>query len=95
LANIKAAQKAIRSSQKRAEANRSYKTSVKTSCKKAEVAALKNDENAAVLLKMAQSSLQKAAGKDIIKKQTASRKISRLTKKLNTAAAKASAPPAA
>lgn len=86
MANIKAAQKAIRSSRKRAEFNRSYKTSVKTICKKVDIAVVKNDENAAVLLKMAQSSLQKAAAKDIIKKKTAARKISRLTKKLNAAA---------
>jgi len=85
LANIKSAQKAIRSSRKRAEFNRSYKTSVRTACKKVEVAASKNDEKAPSLLQDAQSSLQKAASKDIIKKKTASRKISRLTKKVNAA----------
>jgi len=87
LANIKAAQKAMRSSRKRADFNKSYKTSVKTACKKVDVATTANDENAVALLKFAQSSLQKAAGKNIIKKQTASRKISRLTKKLNAAKA--------
>ena len=89
MANIKAAQKAMRSSRKRADSNKSYKTSVRTACKKVDVTTASGDENAAALLKLAQSSLQKAASKNIIKKQTASRKISRLTKKLN-AAAKAS-----
>lgn len=84
MANLKAAIKALRQSQKRAERNRLHFTKIrdlKRHFRKA-IEAKKKDE-AEKLLKDITVAIDKAAKKNIIKKNTASRKISRLAKQLN------------
>lgn len=61
--------------------NRSIKTSIKTITKKVEAAANSKDKDAIQLaLAEAKTVISKAASKGIIHKNTASRKISRLSK---------------
>lgn len=61
--------------------NRSVKTSIKTMTKKVEAAATGKDKDAIQLaLAEAKTVISKAASKGIIHKNTASRKISRLSK---------------
>lgn len=60
------------------------KSKVKTCIKKVEAAIAQNDkEAAAAALKVAISEISKAASKGIYHKNTASRKIGRLTKAVN------------
>ncbi|GAB6183049.1 30S ribosomal protein S20 [Thermodesulfovibrio hydrogeniphilus] len=76
--------KRIRQSEKRRIRNKSWITMIKTQVKKVEEAISKNEKDAIQnLLKDAVKIITKAASKGIIHKNTASRKISRLTKKVN------------
>lgn len=84
MANLKAAVKAIRQSEKRAERNKLQFTKIrdlKRHFRKA-IEAKQKDE-AEKLLKEITIAIDKAAKKNILKKNTASRKISRFTKQLN------------
>jgi small subunit ribosomal protein S20 len=64
--------------------NKSIKTKVKTIIKKLESSiASGNKEDAGKILKIAIKSLNSAASKGVIHKNTASRNISRLTRKVN------------
>jgi len=84
LANHKSAIKRHKQSLKRNKRNTAVKSSLKSITKKVETAVANNNaEDAAVVLKQAVVALDKAAGKGIVHKKTASRKISRLTKKVN------------
>ena len=78
MANIKSAKKRVLVNRKKAERNKSIKSAVKTSIKKVEaaVAALQN----------AISTIDKAATKGVYHKNTAARKVSRLSKAVNTLA---------
>ena len=78
MANIKSAKKRVLVNQKKAERNKSIKSGVKTSIRKVEaaVAALQN----------AISTIDKAATKGVYHKNTAARKVSRLSKAVNTLA---------
>ena len=81
MANIKSAKKRILTSAKRAERNKSIKSSVKTAVKKVHAAIEAGDLNAAKsMLIAAESSLCKAAAKGVMHKNNASRKVSRLSK---------------
>jgi len=86
LAHHSATKKAIRQSARRNLRNRAYKSKIKTAIKQLESA-----ENAdkAASLKKAQQIIDRAAKIKIIKKNTASRKISKLTKKVNAVKAEA------
>ena len=76
--------KRIRQSEKRRLRNKSWITMIKTQVKKVEEAISKNEKEAIQnALKDAVKIITKAASKGIIHKNTASRKISRLTKKVN------------
>ncbi len=76
--------KRIRQNEKRRLRNKSWITKIKTYVKKVEEAIAKNEKDAIQnLLKDAVKIINKAASKGIIHKNTASRKISRLTKKVN------------
>lgn len=78
------AMKRARQAVKRSLRNRSVLSSVKTVLKKVEEAVTSgNKEVAGKALLQAVKSLNKAASKGVIHKNTASRKISRLTKKVN------------
>ena len=84
MANIKSAKKRVRTSAARAERNKSVKSAVKTAIKKVEAAVTAKDKAAAeAALTTATSSVQKACNKGIYHKNTAARKISRLTKAVN------------
>lgn len=80
MANIKSAEKRILTSAKRTERNKAVKTSVKTAVKKVNAAIQSEDKEAAQqALKNAASTIDKAASKGVLKKNTASRKVSRLS----------------
>ena len=84
MANIKSAKKRISVIQKKTLRNKMIKSRVKTAIKKVDVAIAAGDKEAAKLaLTGAISELSKAASKGIYHKNTASRKISRMTKSVN------------
>lgn len=87
MANIKSAKKRVIVSQTKAERNKSIKSSVKTSIKKVEAAvAAKDVETAKAALVEATSVIDKAESKGIYHKNNASRKVSRLSKAVNSIA---------
>ena len=77
LANIKSAKKRILVNNKRAERNKAIKSKVKTAIKKV-------IEAAEAALKNATIEIDKAATKGVYHKKNASRKVSRLSKAVNT-----------
>lgn len=84
MANIKSAKKRILVTAKKTALNKSKKTEMKTYIKKFDDAvANENFEEARALLKVIDKKLKKAAQHNILHKNAASRKISRLTKTLN------------
>ena len=84
MANIKSAKKRILVIDKKTERNKAIKSKVKTYIKKVYAAIEANDKAAAdAALLEAVSEISKAANKGIFHKNTASRKISRLTLAVN------------
>ena len=84
LANIKSAKKRILVNETKAARNKSIKSGVKTAVKKVDAAVAEgNKEAAGAALQNAISTIDKAASKGVYHKNTASRKISRLTKAVN------------
>ena len=84
VANIKSAKKRILVIDKKTERNKAIKSEVKTYVKKVYAAIEAGDKAAAAsALTDATSKISKAANKGIFHKNTASRKISRLTKAVN------------
>ncbi len=82
--NHKSAIKRMRQNEKRRLRNKAYKTRVKNAIKKVRVFVENKDiENATKSLSEAVSIIQKVAGKNIIHKNNASRKISKLTRLVN------------
>ena len=82
--NHKSAIKRMRQNEKRRLRNKAYKTRVKNAIKKVKVFVENKDaENATKSLLEAVSIIQKVAGKKIIHKNNASRKISKLTRLVN------------
>lgn len=90
MANLKSAKKRIRSNERKRLRNVSVKSAIKTEIKKIEQAISEGNFEAAKaqFSKMA-SILDSAATKGIIKKNTASRKKSRIAKKINAILASA------
>lgn len=87
MANIKSAKKRILVAKTRNERNKSVKSAVKTAIKKVEAAVAANDKVAAqAALLAATSEIDKATSKGVYHKNTASRKVSRLSKAVNTLA---------
>lgn len=84
--NKKSAKKALRKGQKLAAKNFQVKTAIKGLRKKSAKAIVAKEAEAKELVKQTIKALDKAAGKGILKKNTASRTKSRLQKKLNAAA---------
>ena len=79
MANHKSAEKRIRQTIKRTQRNRHYKTRIKNIIKAVREAVNNNDvAKANEALKIANKDLHKFASKGIFKKNTASRKVSRL-----------------
>lgn len=85
MANIKSAKKRVRTSQVRAERNKAIKSKVKTFVKKVDAAVAAGDKAAAqAALPLAIAEISKAASKGVFHKNTAARKVSRITKAVNT-----------
>ncbi len=85
MANIKSAKKRILTSQARADRNKAIKSKVKTYIKKVEAAVAENDKAAAeAALPLAIAEISKATSKGIFHKNTASRKISRISKAVSS-----------
>jgi small subunit ribosomal protein S20 len=89
MANIKSAKKRAKQSEKRRVINLSRRTSVKTSIKKVLVAIQAQEpvETVKALFNDAQAKIARAKGKGIMHANTASRKISRLAKRVAAASA--------
>lgn len=86
LANIESAKKRIRTTAKKTEVNKRKKTEIKTYMKNFDNAIeTGNLDEAKVILKTLDKKLKRATHSNILHKNNASRKISRLTKKLNSA----------
>lgn len=87
MANIKSAQKRILVNETKAARNKAIKSKVKTAIKKVDAAVVaKEKEVANTSLLNAISEIDKATKKGVYHKNTASRKISRLTKAVNSIA---------
>ena len=87
MANIKSAKKRILVNRTKAARNKAIKSAVKTSIKKVETAVANKDKEAAYsALLEAISAIDKATTKGVFHKNTSSRKVSRLSKAVNTIA---------
>ena len=87
MANIKSAKERILVTQTKAARNKAIKSEVKTSIKKVEAAVSAKDKAAAdAALKNAVSVIEKACSKGVYHKNNAARKVSRLSKLVNTVA---------
>lgn len=87
MANTKSAQKAARQMVRRTEVNKARNTRMKTELRKVEEAIDSGDKQQAIAaLKLAEPVLARTSQKGIVHKKTASRKISRLTKRVTAMA---------
>ncbi|POP32692.1 30S ribosomal protein S20 [Lactonifactor longoviformis] len=87
LANIKSAKKRVLVNRTKAARNKSIKSAVKTSIKKVEAAVAAKDKEAAVAaLTEATATINKAASKGVYHKNNSARKVSRLSKAVNSIA---------
>ena len=87
MANIKSAKKRIEVTAIRTAKNKAVKSKVKTAIKKVEAAVAANDKEAAkAALTVAISTIESASSKGVYHKNNAGRKVSRLTKLVNTLA---------
>lgn len=84
MANIKSAKKRILVNQTKAARNKAIRSKVKTAIKKVDAAIAANDKAAAAeALKGATTEIEKALTKGVYHKNTAARKVSRLSKAVN------------
>lgn len=87
MANIKSAKKRILVTETKAARNKSIRSEVKTATKKVEAAVTANDKEAAkAALTAAISTIESACSKGVYHKNNAGRKVSRLTRLVNTLA---------
>ena len=87
MANTKSARKAVRQTLRRTAVNKSRRSEMRTYVRKVEEAlAAKDPKAAADALHEAEPKLARAAQKGIVHKNAASRKISRLTKRVKSLA---------
>jgi small subunit ribosomal protein S20 len=83
MANTKSAKKAARQTVRRTEANKTRRTRLRSSVRKVEEAIASGDkEAAAAALKAAEPIIARTAQKGIVHRKTASRKVSRLSKRV-------------
>lgn len=83
MANHASARKRIRTNARRNEINTARRSRIRTFTKKVELAIAAGDAKAAQdALRAAQPELQRGAGKGLIEKKAASRKISRLSARI-------------
>jgi small subunit ribosomal protein S20 len=87
LANIKSAKKRILVNETKAARNKAIRSKVKTCIKKVEAAVAAGDKAAAqAALTVAITEIEKAATKGVYHKNNAARKVSRVTKAVNSIA---------
>ena len=87
MANIKSAKKRILVNQTKAARNKAIRSKVKTSIKKVDAAIAAGDKAAAqAALLAATTEIDKATSKGVYHKNTASRKVSRLARAVNSIA---------
>lgn len=87
MANIKSAKKRIKVIETKTARNKAVKSKVKTYIKKVDVAVAEKDVEAAkTALLAATAEIDKATSKGVLHKRTASRKVSRLAKAVNSIA---------
>ena len=85
MANTKSAKKATRVASRRTTINKNRVSRIRTSVRKVEEAISSGDQNAAAAaLQAAQPELMRGAQKGMIHKNSASRKVSRLAKRVKT-----------
>ena len=85
MANTKSAKAKVREIQNKTEFNKSIKNRYRTFLKKVELNIVKGDKKEAqASLRAAESEIMSAVSKNIIHLNTASRKISRLSKKIKS-----------
>lgn len=97
MANIKSAQKRIKTNEKSKKGNREVKSSMRTSAKTVVSALDPQNESHARLAELHMSfikTIDSAAGKGVVKKKTAARKKSRIAKKVNASLKQPQAPKA-
>ena len=83
MANIKSAEKQARQALRRAAVNRARASRIKTEIKKVEAAIGAGSKEAAkAALKAAQPEIMRGANRGVLQKNTASRKISRLSARI-------------
>jgi len=83
MANTSSAKKAVRSMERKTAVNKARRTMVRSNLRRVEDAITAGDKAAATAaLKTAEPSMMRAVGKGIYHKNTASRKISRLSKRV-------------
>ena len=81
MANTKSAKKAARQTERKTEVNKSRRSRTRTAIKKVEEAIAAGNADAAVAaLRGAEPEMMRAARAGVLHKNTASRKVSRLTK---------------
>ena len=87
MANSPSAKKRVRQSERRTAVNRDRRSRIRTSIKKVEEMIASGDKSAAqAALKDAQPEIMRGAAKGIVHKNTASRKISRLSARIKALA---------
>ena len=87
MANTSSAKKAARQAVRRTEVNKSRRTRLKNEVKGVETAIAAGDKQSALAALMAaEPVLIRTAQKGVVHKKTASRKVSRLTKRVNAMA---------
>lgn len=85
MANTKSAKKATRQTTRRTEVNKARRTRLRSSVRKVEEAIASGDKAAATAaLKAAEPVIARTAQKGIVHRKTASRKVSRLVKRIGT-----------
>jgi small subunit ribosomal protein S20 len=88
MAHHPSAKKRIRQTAKRTEINRSRLSRIRTFIKKVEQAVASGDpDSARAALRAAEPEIRRGVNKGVLKLNTASRRISRLSKKVNQVAA--------
>lgn len=87
MANSPSAKKRVRQSERRTAINRDRRSRIRSSIKKVEETIAAGDKTAAQdALKQAQPEIMRGAGKGIVHKNTASRKLSRLSARIKALA---------
>lgn len=87
MANLKSSKKMVRKIERRTAVNKSRRTNMRTHIRKVEEAIAAGDKDSAVqALRSAEPKIVRSAQKGILHKRTAARKVSRLTKRVNSIA---------